>query len=54
MRKLVKPTIKMDWDENRRIVTNQRGEKFVLFKENAYRVYNAAKSVYKKTKARMK
>jgi len=45
-----KPTIKKDWDANRRIVTNQYGQKFVLFKPDADRLFKAAMKVYKKRK----
>ena len=46
--KFIKPTIKKDWDSNRRIVTNQYGEKFVLFTPRAKEVYSASKRIYDK------
>lgn len=45
-----KPIIKMDWDSNRRRVTNIWGEEFVLFKDNAERLYQANVRLYKKRK----
>lgn len=53
MKKLRKPTIKKDWDSNRRVVVNPYGDKFVLGKAQARVVYNASMRIYKKRKARM-
>jgi hypothetical protein len=46
--KYKKPKIVDDWDSNRKVVTNQIGEKFVLFNDEAERVFNASMKVYKK------
>lgn len=50
MNRLRRPKMMPDWDENRRLVINQYGEKFVLFKPQADVVFNAAMKVYHKRK----
>ena len=49
-KRLRKPTMKLDWDDKRRVVTNQWGERFVMSKENAKVLYTAAWKVYRKRK----